>query len=365
VARIALLAFNLWESPGGIQRYGTSLASALCELDDSTLEVIAVGASEVPPSGARNGLLWIGSRSRILRILKALWFALWVMPRSRYDVVIVLHARLLAITTLWNLLRTTPRRLILVEHGVEVWRSPSFFEKINQRHINTAVAVSAHTEERALSSWWRGVPRQCRIISGTVAADRKLVPDLSLGEPDPVKTIVSVARLSREDSYKGIDLTLAAMRLVCERESVRYVVYGDGDDRERLEQLVHAYALSDVVEFRGWASDEEIISTLKKAACFALPSSGEGLGLASLEALSCGCPVVVGDSDGARELLVSPACGMAVAVGDAVPLANALCGVINWSMDPTQRVKRSAAVLEFFGFERFKARWREVLENTE
>ena len=59
---------------------------------------------------------------------------------------------------------------------------------------------------------------------------------------------------------------------------------------------------SDKIHFLGRISDEELVQLYNQAACFVFPSLYEGFGLPPLEAMACGCPVLVSDIPVEREV---------------------------------------------------------------
>jgi len=114
--------------------------------------------------------------------------------------------------------------------------------------------------------------------------------------------VVFTGRLIRE---KNIDLLLRA--LVTVREEVpdlRALVVGDGPERPVLEALARDLGLP--VTFTGFLPDyESVIAAMKASKVFVLPSTREGFGIAALEAMACGVPVVTADHPGnaARDLV--------------------------------------------------------------
>ena len=69
---------------------------------------------------------------------------------------------------------------------------------------------------------------------------------------------------------------------------VHYLIVGDGDDRGRLEALARMTAVSDRVHFLGPIGLTDLIETYRAADLFVLPSTGEGFGIAYLEAMASG-----------------------------------------------------------------------------
>jgi glycosyltransferase involved in cell wall biosynthesis len=112
-------------------------------------------------------------------------------------------------------------------------------------------------------------------------------------------TIVYVGRLRR---YKGLDIVLRAVaRLRDSGVTLRFLVVGQGEDRERLEDLASELDLGAVVEFRGFVSEDEKVRILQSAWVNVYPSPKEGWGITNVEAAACGTPSVASDSPGLKE----------------------------------------------------------------
>lgn len=120
----------------------------------------------------------------------------------------------------------------------------------------------------------------------------------------PVR-LVTVTRLSRE---KRPERTIESLRALRERgTAAELVVIGDGPDRERLTRRSRGLP----VTFLGHVTDRSAVAGLVASADVALfPSPVETFGLATLEALACGTPVVVPADGAARELLDGPGSGV-------------------------------------------------------
>lgn len=123
--------------------------------------------------------------------------------------------------------------------------------------------------------------------------------------------LVTVTRLSRE---KRPERAIDCLRVLRERgTAAELVIIGDGPERARLEQR----AVGLPVTFLGHLGDRAAVAGLVASADVALfPSPAETFGLATLEALACGTPVVVPADGAARELLDGPGSGV---VSDGTP----------------------------------------------
>lgn len=88
---------------------------------------------------------------------------------------------------------------------------------------------------------------------------------------------------------KNIDKLIKA----CEEiDGIELTVIGDGLGRKKLEQL------DKDVNFTGRLSNEQVLSKMREADVFILPSAGETFGMVYLEAMACGCITVYTENDG-------------------------------------------------------------------
>lgn len=103
--------------------------------------------------------------------------------------------------------------------------------------------------------------------------------------------IVVVGRLM---SHKRVDMLLEAVALLhAEGMPVTCRVIGDGPERENLHALARSLDVAHAVDFRHDVGEQkEVYALLKAARVSVFPSAREGFGIAVLEALACGIPVV-------------------------------------------------------------------------
>ena len=124
--------------------------------------------------------------------------------------------------------------------------------------------------------------------------------------------ILSVARLSQE---KGLDLLVSACRILKDQGvDFECRIVGEGPERPALEKLIQEQGLEGKVRLLGARTQGEIFSLLAQARVKVLPSrSGEeSMGVALMEAMACGVPVVGPDTKGVPELVEDGECGFLV-----------------------------------------------------
>lgn len=143
------------------------------------------------------------------------------------------------------------------------------------------------------------------------------------GQPRPpgLPSVLSVGRLDRG---KGFDVLIRAhARLRDEGLQHRLVILGEGAERETLQRLVRALQVSDTVNMPGFVAN--LTPYLESATAFALASRYEGFGLALVEALAAGLPIVATDCRaGPAEILENGKYGVLVPPEDGAALAEGM-----------------------------------------
>lgn len=139
--------------------------------------------------------------------------------------------------------------------------------------------------------------------------------------------IVTAARL--ENAHKAIDRAVMTMARLKKMTAVpiKWYVFGEGSDREGIEQLVRENGLEDSFLLMGARSN--VYPYIKRADLFVLSSRYEGKPMCVTEAQILGCVPVVTEYGSAREQIQSGVDGIVCANSDDGELAEAICGVIN------------------------------------
>jgi phosphatidylinositol alpha-1,6-mannosyltransferase len=111
---------------------------------------------------------------------------------------------------------------------------------------------------------------------------------------------------------------------VAEGHDVVYFIVGDGDDLPRLQAEVATAGVTGRVVFTGRVSEADLPDYYRAADVFVMPSTGEGFGIAFLEAAAAGVPVIGGDCDGSVDALADGAIGLPVDPYDPEALTAAI-----------------------------------------
>jgi glycosyltransferase involved in cell wall biosynthesis len=120
------------------------------------------------------------------------------------------------------------------------------------------------------------------------------------GWPDD-RIIISVGRLAEEKNW-GTLLQAFALALQ-EQPDLRLVLVGDGPQAQALRQLAEELGITERVHFAGRVPFDQVPSFLKAADLFAFASVTETQGLATLEAMAAGLPVVAVAGPGTSDIV--------------------------------------------------------------
>jgi N-acetyl-alpha-D-glucosaminyl L-malate synthase BshA len=149
-------------------------------------------------------------------------------------------------------------------------------------------------------------------------ADENLHSAMGLGDcvRGGGKTIVHISNFR---PVKRVGDVVQVFRRVHEQLPSRLILIGDGPERGRIEREVRENGLSSHVCFLG--KQESFADVLRNCDVFLLPSESESFGLAALEALSSGVPVIASNIAGIPELVTHGEVGYLSEVGDIDDMA--------------------------------------------
>ncbi len=181
--------------------------------------------------------------------------------------------------------------------------------------------------------------------------DRKrLLVGYRLDIPDHAPIVTFTGKISKT---KGIDILLLANRIVQQQREVHFLLFGAGEIEDILDKdKIGSYCL-DNVHIMG----HQLFDTLAKfhsiASLSVLPSRSEGFGIAALEAMGCGTPLVVTRTGGPDKFAV----GKVVDKENPEQLAKAILDILALPPDEHRALSKVAYR------EAHKFSWRSIVEK--
>jgi glycosyltransferase involved in cell wall biosynthesis len=218
-------------------------------------------------------------------------------------------------------------------------------ERILSRWVHGYIVVSEWLAGELCDTY--GVPHQrIAVIPNGIdlAAIKEKCAGKSLCASDE-QLVGTVARLAPQ---KGVEYFLRAAALLKDSfPHVRFLVAGDGPLRRELLALRSSLGVEEQVVFLGYCQD--VPELLAKLDIFVLPSLSEGQGIAALEAMAAGCPVVASATGGIQDLICHGENGLLAEPGNATALAAAIAELLRRPIRAAElagRAKDSAAAFD-------------------
>ena len=209
-------------------------------------------------------------------------------------------------------------KVITTLHGTDitlVGLEPSFLPlvKFSIEESDGVTAVSRFLKEKTLTNY--NINKEIEVIPNFVDTEvlkpkengcfRKNLA--SKGE----KIIVHTSNFRQ---VKRVSDTIKILERVIKEVPAKLVLVGDGPDRSECERLARELKLYEHIKFLG--KQDGLSEILNSADLFIIPSQSESFGLAALEAMACGVPVVSSSVGGLPELIRHNETGFIAEIGD-------------------------------------------------
>ncbi|MGM0365092.1 MAG: N-acetyl-alpha-D-glucosaminyl L-malate synthase BshA [Actinomycetota bacterium] len=147
-----------------------------------------------------------------------------------------------------------------------------------------------------------------------------------------------IIHISNFRPVKRVDNIIRVFKKVRDKLDCRLMLVGDGPEMGKCRKLVEQLGVKDYVCFTG--RQDDIVPLLSMGDLFMQPSKSESFGLASLEALSCGVPVIGTSVGGLKEVIEGHGCGYVFLPDDLEGMTRAAIKVLS---DPNLRAGMSKA----------------------
>ena len=201
-----------------------------------------------------------------------------------------------------------------------------------------------HSISKIFFKWKLSKINKCKLLVALTDADKRdwskvinsdiiIIPNILTFYPDKItdyskrsKRILCVGRLTKQ---KGFDLMIKVWAKIADKHKDWKVdIYGDGDLRDTLNELINNYGLNDSITLH--PSTSNIYNEHMDSSIFAFSSRFEGCGLVLIEAMSCGVPCISFDCPhGPSEIITNGKNGLLVQNGNIDEFANSLDSMIN------------------------------------
>jgi len=359
-----ILAFDVFNARGGIAKFNRDFCEALEKIntvENYDLIYLDHRIYEEASFLSKGKLFSISGPFKKIKYLVRAIFSIGLKSSH----VIAAHISLLPLAFLLSKSKGIP--LVLIIHGVDAW-SPSKNNLVNYfcRKVDFVISVTNFTAQRFKK--WSGInENKIFILPNTV--------NLNMFQPEPIpldlikslglnnkKIILTVARMSSIERYKGIDEIIDLMPELCAQiKDLVYLVVGDGDDRPRLIRKVCDLGLSHSVRFLGYIDEPNKADYFRLADLFVMAGWGEGFGIVYLESLACGTPVIGSKLDGSSEALKNGEFGVLVDPNDRQEVKSAILKSL--SQSKSRQIPNRRQLIDSYSSENFTGKVKYIFES--
>ena len=300
---------------GGIAQYNRDFLGAVAESGVMACVIILPRGAPDPYTTPPNIRQMTPRRDKLAYSSFALLSAL----RWQVDVVFCGHLFMAPLAAL--IARLKKAKLIVQTHGIEAWPKPTPRQRAAVESADLVLSVSRHTRAAVLS-WAAIAPARVIVLPNTVrneftpAEGSKMRAALGM---EGKRVLLTVGLMDSQQQYKGQDRVITVVpRLVTMGHDVHYLIAGEGDDRDRLGALAQEKGVTDRVHFLGPVPGQQLGDLYRAADLYVMPSTGEGFGIAFLEAMASGIPALGLNVGGARDVLGDGELGVCVPPSDFI-----------------------------------------------
>jgi len=334
--KILFLTLKTFSFTGGIEKVSRIAGKALFEMTETSGGLIVYSMYDSPEDVDEK---YIPQKNFKGFGKKKLQFTIKsIQAGIKSDVVILSHINLLPIGFIIKLL-SPKAKLLLFAHGIEVWKHFSPRQKKMLEKCTRLLAVSRYTKQRMIR--FNQLPENLFDILNNcldpflkpplnAPKNKELLKKYGFKENDIV--LMTLTRLSSKEKYKGYDKIIEAVHILLkEYPNIKYLIIGKYDraEKDRLDKIIKAYNLSDIVEFTGFLPDEFLAEHYNLADVYVMPSEKEGFGIVFIEAMYYGKPVIAGNKDGSVDALCNGELGFLVGPDNEEEIIGAIRKVIN------------------------------------
>ena len=190
------------------------------------------------------------------------------------------------------------------------------FRKILSKYCSKKCDGFIFQTERIKNFYPQKVQSKSTVIYNAISNQKAI--DASKHEYLRENIITAMGRLNPQ---KGFDILIKSFKkVVSEFPNYKLLIYGEGEEREKLQSLINSLSLENNVKLCG--NDKDAIYTVAKSKIFVLSSRFEGMPNALIEAMATGTACISTDCDfGPRELIENNHNGILVPIDDEKVLA--------------------------------------------
>ena len=364
VNKIAFIYLTGFSKTGGIEKFNKNVLASFKEINSNVLAYSVYDDKCDEKYFQQKNFKGFGGNKKLFSISI-------IRNAKKYDILLIGHINLSFIAYLVKLINPSIK-LVLIAHGIEVWKKQLGKAEWLLRNTNWILAVSNFTKHTLQITNPFISSKKIKLLPNAI--DPYFTYPSKFDKPaylleryklqSEAKVLLTVARLSAEEQYKGYDRVIRSIKeLSSTYPSIKYLIVGNADEKElrRVKALIQQENVHDHIILTGFINENELIDHYLLADVFVLPSKGEGFGIVLIEAMACGVNVIAGYKDGSVDALINGELGTLIDPDNQVELVEEILNNLEQpKLDSTELQKK---VNKHFTFPVFKRNFKTILET--
>lgn len=234
-------------------------------------------------------------------------------------------------------------------------------EKILSKITNCLITINSEDYELATKKFWTHNIKKIPGVGIDVDKFRNAMNssnikyELKISEKDFV--LISVGEINENKNHRAI---IEAMHIL-NNPQVKYLIVGMGTLEKTLEKLIMEYKLENQIFFLGFRDD--VPQLLKSANAFCFPSKREGLGLAAIEAMASGLPLITSNVHGIKDYSVNGKTGYACAPNDYTEFAKSIHKLMVYSEEREKMGRYNTKISEKYSLKKVNLLMKQIYEE--
>jgi glycosyltransferase involved in cell wall biosynthesis len=314
--KVCMVAYSFYDTDNRVRRYAESLVRRGYEVD-----ALAIGVPGQPHVEMISGVRLIRMQSRVRneggpfsylsKMLQFFFRTAWFLTLSQFrepyslihvhnlpdfEVFATLVPRLMGTRVILDMHEITPE-FYASKFGIGekslIYRLLVLVERLSIAYVDSVIVVN-HMVERAVLGRRSVKPEKCMVVLNY--PDRRIFPGSRNGSKAREGfTLCYPGTLNR---HQGVDIAVEAVALAREKApGLRFLIFGDGAERENLERQICQRKLDDIVTMKGTVTLEQVARAMETVDAGVVPKRGEGFGSIAfstkiMEFMAMGVPVI-------------------------------------------------------------------------
>ncbi len=334
---------------GGAERFSVNLANGLV---DNGYSVFLITSKKREKEYPLNQHVYRNESFSGSSILSDMFFLRNYLKQEHIDVLIAVDIYANLCAALSNFFLKT--KIVICERNAPAQTNLRFITKLARKFLYWRGDAYVFQTTGAREFYSKSIQKRGYVIPNPVK------PSLPLRTMKR-KEVIAIGRLTKQKNY---DVLINAFSEVCKvNNTYQLRIFGEGEEKQRLKDMVYMLQIQDNVCFEGYYAD--VHTEIREADIYVLSSDYEGLPNSLMEAMAMGFPVISTDcpAGGPKMLIKDGENGLLVSVNCTKELTKAILYMIGHQTEKENMALKARQVGQKYSEQEILKLWVKFLDE--